>query len=136
MKSQIKEVLQVFRSCRRLSDDPNDQSRLDKQIEALKCIQKSLDEFGSMRYQISSFEKLLCDPWMNDQSAFDQVYSAWDSFRNSFKRYVGGMTVNERLCYFGLMDDYDQSVGRPLEMRSVLLAVFLSESNIDAIIRA
>jgi len=50
---------------------------------------------------------------------------------------AGGMTVNERLVVAGLMHDFDAAVARKDEpaIRAVLLRVFLTEPNIDAIVR-
>jgi len=104
------------------------------QIEALEGIRKSLSDFGAMGYQVQRFEKLIADPWMEDQAVFERTYSAWKDFRDSYAREIGAMTVNERLCYLGLMQDFEESVGRPDSMRAVLRAAFLSPPNIEAII--
>jgi hypothetical protein len=51
---------------------------------------------------------------------------------------AGGMTVNERLVVAGLSDDFDAAVAREDEtaIRFILVQVFLTESNIDAIVRS
>jgi hypothetical protein len=134
MKAKIKDVISVFKRCRRQAEHPNDRLLLDKQIKALKGIRDSLSDTGTMRYQLVSFEKLLCDPWINNRTIFDEIYTAWDNFRAAYASEIGGMTVNERLWVLGLMDDYEDSFGNPTQMRSVLLAAFLSEENIDALI--
>ena len=104
------------------------------QIKALERIRDSLSDFGSIGYQIKNFEKLISDPWMENQIVFDKTYAAWNDFRDSFAREVGRMTVNERLCYLGLMQDYEDSIGHPDSMRAVLSTAFLSPANIEAII--
>lgn len=88
-----------------------------------------------MRYQIDSFEKLISDPWMNDQMIFAEVYGAWKTFKNSYVRKIGGMTVNERLFHMGLLADFEASEGDASRMRSILRAVFLSSENIEAIVK-
>lgn len=135
MKALANSTIIVFKEYRQQVEDSDDRALLDRLIAALKGIRDTLGVYGKMRYQMVSFEKLLCDPWMRDQFVFEKIYASWDDFRKAFALEIGGMTVNERLYYFGLMDDYDRSCGNPEEMRTVLSAAFLSEDNIEAIIR-
>jgi hypothetical protein len=64
--------------------------------------------------------------------ALQTVVAAWLT-----KEEAGGMTVNERLAVAGLMDDFDAAVARRDEpaIRAILIQVFLTEPNIDAIVR-
>ena len=134
MKAKIKDVILVFKVCRRRAEHSDDRILIDKQIKALKGISDSLSKTGTMRYQIVLFEKLLCDSWITNQTIFDELYSAWDVFKASYTSEIGGMTVNERLWVLGLMDDYESSFGKLEEMKSILHAAFLSEENIEALI--
>jgi hypothetical protein len=53
------------------------------------------------------------------------------------KEEEGGMTVNERLVVAGLIDNFDAAVARRDEpaIREILIQVFLTEPNIDAVVR-
>mgnify|MGYP001545393166 CR=1 FL=1 len=44
------------------------------------------------------------------------------------------MTLNERLCHMGLMEEFEAGLGSRSKMESVLQVVFLSKENIDAIV--
>jgi len=63
--------------------------------------------------------------------------TASDLVEKLTKEEAGGMTVNERLAVAGLIGDFDAAVARKdeTEIRSILAQVFLTESNIDAIVR-
>ena len=135
MKHPINETLSVFKECRHRAVDPNDRSLLRQQIDALKSIKSALGDSTRMKYKIVSFEKLISAPWINDRLIFDRTYTAWNTFRESFASEVGAMTVNERLWFLGLSDDYDESHNSPTSMRAVLHAALLSEDNIEAIIQ-
>jgi predicted KAP-like P-loop ATPase len=97
MNHPIDQAIGVFRECEALNLSSADQRLIKMQIEALEGIRKSLSDFGSMGYQIQRFEKLISDPWMENRDVFDRTYSAWEDFRYSYSRGIGGMTVNERL---------------------------------------
>jgi hypothetical protein len=87
-----------------------------------------------MGHKMRSFEKLLSDPWMENQIAYDQLYSAWKELKESYAKEIGAMTVNERLCHMGLMDEFERVTRSPEKMRSVLHSAFLSHDNTEAII--
>ena len=135
MKYPIKSTLETFRKWREKVSTAEDRSLITRQVTLLAEIKESLEEYGTMGHKMSSFEKLISDPWMNDQIAFDQLYSAWKELKESYAREIGGMTVNERLCHIGLMEEFDRSIGSPEKIRSVLRSAFLSVENIEAIIK-
>ena len=136
MEPQIKKTIEVFRNYDEKVSSNEDRDLLRRQVEALEGIGKCLSTYGSMRYKIKSFEKLISDPWMEDQSAFDAVYTAWKEFSTSYQREIGGMTVNERLCHMGLMEDFEANICNPSKMRAVLRAAFLSAEDVAAIVKA
>jgi hypothetical protein len=132
----IENTIDTFRKFKATVISESDRSLLNRQIEALYEIRNCLMDYGTMRYSLTSFEKLLTDPWMQDQVAFENTYSAWTEFIDFYRKELSGMTVNERLCHMGLMDDFDASLNDPSCMRTVLKAVFLSPENIEAIIES
>ena len=136
MNHPIENTIDTFKKYEAIVTSETDRSLLHKQIEALCEIRNCLSEYGTMKYRLSSFEKLISDPWMEDQTAFENTYSAWTEFVASYQKEIGGMTVNERLCHMGLMDDFDKSLNDPSCLRAVLKAVFLSPENTEAIIES
>jgi hypothetical protein len=47
--------------------------------------------------------------WIDKKSDFQKVYGMWSDFRDSTIHGIGGMTMNERLYLFGLVDLFDNS---------------------------
>lgn len=134
MSHPIERTLDTFRALGAKVQSPQDRDLIERQITLLEEIRASVGVFGAMGHKITAFEKLISDPWMEDQIAFDRLYASWVEFRDSFAREIGGMTVNERLCYLGLMDEFDRASKSPAAIRSVLQSAFLSRENIEAII--
>ena len=54
-------------------------------------------------------ERFLGNTWIEKQTDFDKVYEMWSEFRNSAIDGIGGMTMNERLYWFGLFDSFDSA---------------------------
>lgn len=135
MDHPIDKTIEVFVRYEGKVSSASDRALLQKQVAALKEIKGSLATYGTMRYKIRSFDKLISDPWMEDQIAFEAVYGAWEEFRDSYESEIGGMTVNERLCHLGLMEDFEKDRHSPAKVRVILSAAFLSQENIEAIIQ-
>ncbi|QQR89559.1 MAG: hypothetical protein IPJ88_15385 [Myxococcales bacterium] len=129
----IKETIRVFETCLARASSSSDRSLLQRHILALNQIMESLDQHGSMKYQISSFEKLLSDPWMDDRNMFETVYYAWENFKIAYQAFIGGMTVNERLHYTGLTAEFEKKKNK-LESRTILREVFISDDDIEKIL--
>ena len=132
----IDETIRVFEDSIALARDPSDQSLLNKQVLALKKIKESLSKCGSMKFQISNFEKLISNTWMNDQKIFDKTYHAWENFRLLYEKSIGGMTVNERLSYVGLLEEFEKGNTDESKARSILREVFVTGDNADEIINS
>ena len=56
-------------------------------------------------------ERFLGNTWIEKPTDFDKVYELWTEFRNSAIDGIGGMTMNERLYWFGLLDLFDKAKG-------------------------
>lgn len=54
-------------------------------------------------------ERFLGNTWIEKRSDFDKVYGMWTEFRNSAIDGIGGMTMNERLYWFGLFELFDNA---------------------------
>ena len=129
MDSELKIIIKKWKGLNPVESDLN---LLNLLLNSLDKLESSIDQFGFVGYQISSFTKLLCDPWMENQTAFDEIYYQWENYLLSIKTKVGGMTVNERLCYFGLMDEFEKS--GPGRKETILQEVFIDEETISKII--
>ncbi len=54
-------------------------------------------------------ERFLGNTWIEKRTDFDNVYRMWTEFRKSAIDRIGGMTMNERLYWFGLFDLFDNA---------------------------
>jgi len=54
-----------------------------------------------------SVERYLGNTWIASNEEYKKIYSMWSSFRDEFIAGIGGMTMNERLYYFGLLKRFD-----------------------------
>jgi hypothetical protein len=54
-------------------------------------------------------ERYLGNAWIDKKADFEKVYGMWSDFRDSAINGIGGMTMNERLYWFGLFDLYDNA---------------------------
>lgn len=54
-------------------------------------------------------ERYLGNTWIEKRTDFDKVYGMWTEFRNSAIDGIGGMTMNERLYWFGLLNLFDEA---------------------------
>ena len=57
----------------------------------------------------NNVERFLGNTWIEKQTDFHKVYEMWTDFRNSAIDGIGGMTMNERLHRFGLLDLFDNA---------------------------
>ena len=54
-------------------------------------------------------ERFLGYTWIEKRNDFDKVYNMWTEFRKSAIDGIGGMTMNERLYWFGLLELFDKT---------------------------
>lgn len=52
-------------------------------------------------------ERYIGHAWFESDATHNAVYKLWSSFRVEVISSVGGMTMNERLYYFGLFERFD-----------------------------
>ena len=56
----------------------------------------------------SSVEKYLGNSWLENNFDYLNIYSVWSEFRDVAIDGIGGMTMNERLYHFGLLEAYEK----------------------------
>ena len=54
-------------------------------------------------------ERFIGNTWIEKLTDFDKIYGMWTEFRNSAIDGIGGMTMNERLYWFGLFDLFENA---------------------------
>jgi hypothetical protein len=54
-------------------------------------------------------ERYIGNSWISREEDHQRVYGLWSSFRDEAIGGIGGMTMNERLYWFGLFDRFDGS---------------------------
>ncbi len=114
---------------------PGDRELILRQIHALKNIKTSLENVGTMKRQLSAFGKLISDPWMENQVAYNELYEAWINFKEHYRASMNAMTVNERLHFMGLLEEFDKAGNSRSKLESILTEAFVDQSDIRAIIR-
>ena len=62
-------------------------------------------------------ERYIGNSWITGEEDRQKVYGVWCSFRDEAIGRIGGMTMNERLYWFGLFDQFDSAAN---EERSVI----------------
>tara|TARA_B110000967_G_C18890639_1_gene567108 strand:- start:430 stop:771 length:342 start_codon:yes stop_codon:yes gene_type:complete len=72
-------------------------------IQEWKTNEKNVNEFRD------SVERYLGDTRFDKRTDFDEIYRIWTEFRTSAIEGIGGMTMNERLYWFGLFDIFDNA---------------------------
>ena len=70
-----------------------DKTLLKRQITELTEIASSLSKYGTIRYRITDFEKLISDPWMENQTVYEKTYAAWKEFKDAFIREVSAIDL-------------------------------------------
>lgn len=58
----------------------------------------------------SSVEKYLGNISLENNFDYLHIYSLWSEFRNVAIDGIGGMTMNERLYHFGLLEAYEKLI--------------------------
>ena len=55
----------------------------------------------------STIERFFGHSWIECEETHNHLYKLWSSFNTSAIGSIGGMTMNERLFWFGLFDQFD-----------------------------
>ena len=55
----------------------------------------------------STIERFFGHSWIESEETHNHLYKLWSSFNTSAIGSIGGMTMNERLFWFGLFEQFD-----------------------------
>lgn len=69
-------------------------------------------------------EHYIGNSWIASEAEHKNIYGLWENFRSETMRGIGGMTMNERLFCFGLMNRLD--VARTERERLAIYAKLLA----------
>jgi hypothetical protein len=91
---------ELTQEIRAVSTDPAVQGLAD-QLAAWKSSSATADELAT------TLERYLGNVWIASNQEYDRVYALWSDFRNSAITPIRGMTMNERLHWFGMFERFD-----------------------------
>ena len=95
----LDELARAFRS---ISDEPL-LNELAQCLEAWKTDDRNVKELET------TVERLFGNTWLPGEEIHAKAYGFWKAFRDEVIRGIGGMTMNERLYFFGLFERFDSS---------------------------
>ena len=137
MHRALAEVVELFEvglaSCHRSED----RAVVEKYLSALAPILAGAVLGKDILGRLQQVERLFGDTWVIDQSPFEPALSKWREFRREYEEFVvRGMTVNERLHAFSLLERYDQAVASKdvKEVVRILKAVHVDDGSIANIV--
>lgn len=87
--------------------------------------------------EIRQVERLFGHTWLLDPAPHEAAFAKWRAFRDEYERFVvRGMTVNERLHAFSLVEDYDRAVASRdvTAIKRILSTVHVDEPSIGKIL--
>ena len=93
---------ELTKNIRKVSKDKTVQKLADN-IQEWKIDKRNVFELKD------NIEHFLGNTWIEKQADLDKVYGMWTEFRKSAIDGIGGMTMNERLYWFGLFDLFDNA---------------------------
>ena len=91
---------ELVREIRAVSTDLAVQGVAD-QLAAWKDSPATADDLAA------TLERYIGNVWIGSKQDHDQVYALWSAFRQDAISAIGGMTMNERLYWFGLFEQFD-----------------------------
>ena len=56
---------------------------------------------------VDSIERFFGNSWIESEVTHNHLYSLWSKFKKNAIEGIGGMTMNERLYWFGLFERFD-----------------------------
>jgi len=85
-------------------------SDVAKLLRVLKDWQLNNDNVVQLQ---STIERFFGHSWIESEETHNHLYKLWSSFNTSVTGNIGGMTMNERLFWFGLFERFDGCQSEP-----------------------
>jgi hypothetical protein len=114
----------------------NDRPILNKLLASAGYLLSIIELKKELKYSISIFEKTISDLWIENEGQFNDIYNNWKYFKEEFNKELSGMTVNERISFLGLFDEFDKNISlKNIDgLRHILNQINITEENINQII--
>jgi len=115
----------------------NDRPILNKLLASAGYLLSIIELKKELKYSISIFEKTISDLWIENEGQFNDIYDNWKYFKEEFNKELSGMTVNERISFLGLFDEFDKNISlKNIDgLRHILNQINITEENINQIIK-
>ena len=137
MYRALAETVELFEAGLASCHRSEDRAVVDNYLAALAPILAGAVLGKDVLARIKQVERLFGQTWLIDQSPFEPALSKWREFRQEYERFVvRGMTVNERLHAFSLLESYDQAEANKniKEIERILKAVHVDDDSIENIV--
>jgi len=73
----------------------------------IKHLNNWLEDDSDIDCLVNSIEKLFGNIWIDSAETHSHLYQLWSTFKTKSIDCIGGMTMNERLYFFGLFNRFD-----------------------------
>jgi hypothetical protein len=135
--SALAEFVSVVHDLASETREAEDRKIYNLYLSNVSVISEKLIQDESIRKDLLSMNRLFGKTWLKDDSGYSIAYLSWDKFQGLVTQSIKGMTTNERLFVLGLLDDFDSASAKKsqCEMESILSKCFLSQENIQAIVK-
>jgi len=133
----LAEAIQLFESGLDHCHRSEDRKQIERYLAELGTILAAAVLGQDIISRLSQAERLFGHTWLIDQAPFEQAFAKWREFKIEYEEFaVRGMTVNERLHAFSLLERYDHAVAAQdsAEVRRILEAVHVDEQSIVQVI--
>jgi hypothetical protein len=137
MHRALAEAVELFEAGLESCQRSEDRAVVDKYLSALAPILAAAVLGKDVLGRLQEVERLFSHTWLMDQAPFEPALSKWREFRREYEQFVvRGMTVNERLYAFSLLESYDQAVAKKdlKEVEGILKAVHVDDDSIANIV--
>ena len=139
MHRALAETVTLFEAGLARCTRAEDRSLVSDYLSALAPILAAAVRGEDVLARLDSVERLFGNTWLIDDAPFLPALEKWRQFRSEYEQWVfSGMTVNERLCALGLMDEYDRAIQSRdrARLRRILERVKVDAASIDRILKS
>jgi hypothetical protein len=133
MHRALAEAIQHFESGLEQCHRSEDRKQIERYLAELGAILAAAVVGQDVIRRLYQVERLFGHTWLIDEAPFESAFAKWREFKNDYEEFaVRGMTVNERLHAFSLLERYDQAIAArdTAEVRRILETVHVDEQSI------